>query len=73
MGADKVVRLKVQVRPGVVCDASITLPDYPADATPVAWDKLPEATVKQIADYMAQIKARKAAEPGKTIPPRHWR
>ena len=69
MGAEKVVRLRVEVVPGVLVESSITVPDYDADATPVTWDKLPAPYAKQVEGAIAQARAQKTAQPTRTAPP----
>ena len=68
-GAEKVVRIRVEVTPGVVVESSITVPDYDMDANPVAWDKLPAPYSKQIAGALAQLRTQKSNQPTRTAPP----
>lgn len=69
IGADKILNLKIQISPRVRKVASITVPDYDANATPVAWDKLPEPFAKSVAGAIAQVKANKVGQPVRVNPP----
>ena len=68
-GAEKVVRIRVEITPGVWVESSITVPDYDVNATPVAWDKLPAPYAKQIADAMEAMRAQKSNQPTRAAPP----
>jgi hypothetical protein len=68
-GANKLITMRVEFAPGVWREIPMTVADYDPNAKPGAWDKLPEADVKQIRASMDQLKAQKANEPGRVIPP----
>lgn len=69
-GADKMVALRVELRPNVWKEMPLTMPEYDANATPVTWDRLPEPWPKQIRETIERNKAQKANQPGQVIPPR---
>jgi hypothetical protein len=69
LGTNMVLTLRVEVAPKIWAQANVTVPEYDMNANPVPWDKLPEPYPKNIAAAIAQLKANKAKEPGKAIPP----
>ena len=68
-GTDKMVAMRVEVAPKVWRESTITVADYDPNATPVPWDKLPDPYPQQIAAAIAQVKAQKANQPVRRVPP----
>jgi hypothetical protein len=70
VGNENLVALRINLREGLWKEMSFPLPDYDSKATPVAWNDLPAPYAKQIKAAVLQVKAEKAGQPGRVIPPR---
>jgi hypothetical protein len=68
-GSIKNLTMRIDVAPEVSASASVSVPEYDPAATPVAWDKLPEKLVKDIAAAMDQVKRQRPGQTGRAIPP----
>jgi hypothetical protein len=69
VGNENLVALRINLREGLWKELSFMVPDYDTKATPAAWKDLPAPYPKQITAAVLQVKAEKAAQPGRVIPP----
>jgi hypothetical protein len=69
IGNDKMVSLRVELSPGIWKESTIIVAEYPKNAKPVSWEKLPESFRKQIADAIERRKEQKKTQGGDPPPP----
>ncbi|MEZ0324611.1 MAG: hypothetical protein ACAH95_01785 [Fimbriimonas sp.] len=68
-GVNRHVALRVEFAPGIWREIVFTVPEYDPNAAPVPWEKLPEDWVKKVWAAHEQLKAQKAGQGRRVIPP----
>lgn len=69
MGTETTWTIRVQLDAQAFADSTILVPTYDAAATPVAWDKLPDAVAKQVASQVKQFTDQKSKQTASKSPP----